>query len=229
MLMNCVCCSSTEFDEDSDIDMQLLTSLLTHMKETPVLAVKMCCFLGKPQYLSTILERELPTGNENEASKFDKITESTQTDLLSSISSLDPLSIAIINSHKDIVTLILEQTPVNILSIDAETGNTYIHLACRKTDDVYILESLLKKLRSVLKKEEIAAFLDLRNSEESTAIDYCSSKAKIGMNMILGGFVESSQQIIDIPEYLVEEEYEFCGAKIASDKRFLEGLPDPEK
>ena len=154
------------------------------MTETPEFAVKLCCKLGKTEYLAAILEAELGEGTEGERALFDEVTNSTHSDLLS-----DPLSIAITASHKDIVTLILDQTPVDILAIDAETENTYIHLACWKTEEIYILESLLIKLRSVLKKEEIEAFLERKNKDGEAAIEFCSSKAKNGMSVILGGFV----------------------------------------
>jgi len=100
----------------------------------------------------------------------------TNSPFLPSIINSDPLSIAITSSHKDIVTLLLEQTGVDIIFVDPDTGNSYIHLACQKTEDVQILESLLKKLRLVLKKEEIVAFLALENKDQFTAIDFCSSK-----------------------------------------------------
>ena len=37
------------------------------------------------------------------------------------------------------------------------------------------------------------------------------------MSVILSNFVETSQKILDIPAYYLEQEYEFCASKISSD------------
>ena len=58
--------------------------------------------------------------------------------------------------------MLLEQTSINVTEIDPDTENSYIHLACRNSLDIVILESLLIAVRSALgTKEKLVEFLDL--------------------------------------------------------------------
>jgi hypothetical protein len=78
-----------------------------------------------------------------------------------------------------------------VLAVDEE-GDTYIHIACKYTQDIMILESLLIALRSILvDKEKIAEFLDKQNKKDIKAIDYCTSKKRHDMAIVLEGFVNT--------------------------------------
>jgi len=41
------------------------------------------------------------------------------------------------------------------------------------------------------------------------------------MALVLEGFVETSQQIMEIPQYCLETEHECCPEKIMANKQFL--------
>jgi hypothetical protein len=85
------------------------------------------------------------------------------------------------------------------------TGDTLIHLACRHSTDIQILESLLIKLRTVIaNKSDIQTFLARLNNDGLKAMDYCVFKNRHDMAAILREFVDSSQQIINIKSYSIQ-------------------------
>ena len=63
-----------------------------------------------------------------------------------------PVAIAILGSHKRIVKQLMEDTENYDLRSDVSTenGDTCIHVACKNSSDIQILESLLLKLRNEL-------------------------------------------------------------------------------
>ena len=117
--------------------------------------------------------------------------------------------------------MLLEQTSINVTEIDPDTENSYIHLACRNSLDIVILESLLIAVRTALvTKEKLVEFLDLQNNDGFRAIDFCRVKSRHDMAVILESFVETSQQIVQIPDYYIEIDHEFCPEKITSNEEF---------
>ena len=68
-----------------------------------------------------------------------------------------------------------------------ETGDTLIHVACKNSSDIQILESLLIKLRSELSADEdsIKEFLATVNGDGLKALDYCVFKRRHDMALVL--------------------------------------------
>ena len=121
-----------------------------------------------------------------------------------------PLTIAILNKNKLIVKQLLEDSNYNLIGdVNPQTGDTCIHIACKNSSDILILESLLLKLRNQLAgdKTAISEFLALTNSDGMKALDYCVFKNRNDMAVVLQEFVNSSQQIIDIKSYELESNY----------------------
>lgn len=89
------------------------------------------------------------------------------------------------------------------------TGETCIHVACKSSSDIQILESLLLKLRSQLSgsEEAIKEFLDITNSDGLKALDYCVFKRRNDMAVVLQEFVDSSQKVIDIKNFEIVSDY----------------------
>lgn len=102
--------------------------------------------------------------------------------------------------------------------INETTGETCIHLACKNSSDIQILESLLLKLRSQLSgsKEAIKDFLDITNYDGLKALDYCVFKRRHDMAVVLQEFVDSSQQIVDIKSYNLKSDYPTNSANITN-------------
>jgi ankyrin repeat protein len=68
------------------------------------------------------------------------------------------------------------------------------------------LESLLIKLRTLVgEKEKIQEFLALQNQDGLKALDYCVFKNRHDMAAILREFVETSQQIVNIKAYSIDD------------------------
>ena len=94
-------------------------------------------------------------------------------------------------------------------------------MACKNTQDIIILESLLIALRSALtEKEKIAEFLDKENNDGLKAIDFCRFKNRHDMAVVLEGFVNTSQQIFEVPDYKLEINHEYSIEKILSNPEF---------
>ena len=75
-------------------------------------------------------------------------------------------------------------------------------MACRLTDDLQILESLLIKLRSLLKSpQSINDFLERKNNDDLRALDYCAFKNRGDMAIILQEFVHMSQSVVNIESF----------------------------
>lgn len=79
--------------------------------------------------------------------------------------------------------------------ISTETGDSCIHVACKTSSDIQILESLLLKVRGQLHgdKAAITAFLEMGNRDDLKALDYCVFKNRHDMAVVLQEFVDSSQ------------------------------------
>ena len=79
--------------------------------------------------------------------------------------------------------------------VDRVTGDSCIHIACKNSSDIQILESLLLKVRSQLQgdKAAISEFLAKVNTDGMKALDYCVFKNRHDMAVVLQEFVESSQ------------------------------------
>jgi ankyrin repeat protein len=94
-----------------------------------------------------------------------------------------------------VLNLLLNEAEHNydVLSVNSG-GDTLIHLACKYSTDIQILESLLIKLRTLVgDKEKIQEFLALQNKDGLKAFDYCVFKNRHDMAAILREFVETSQ------------------------------------
>ena len=126
---------------------------------------------------------------------------------------MSPLSVAIQYKRKAIVKLILEESNYEVKQdVNSKTGDTTIHLACRFSADIQILESLLLNVRQSFngEKEKIREFLEKENKDGVKAIDYCVFKSRNDMAVILQEFVESSQQVIDIKSYSFDQNFSLC-------------------
>ena len=71
--------------------------------------------------------------------------------------------------------------------INPQTRDSCIHIACKTSSDIQILESLLLKVRSQLQgdKAKITEFLELRNADDMKALDYCVFKNRHDMAVVL--------------------------------------------
>ena len=107
--------------------------------------------------------------------------------------------------------------------INQTTGDTLIHVACKNSSDIQILESLLLKVRSQLKGDKVAIteFLALSNADDMKALDYCVFKNRNDMATVLREFVESSQKVINIASYTLESDFETNSRNIVNTKPFI--------
>ena len=143
----------------------IFDDLLARVDYVPSLAIKFCCKDGKMQTLTRILEsfpNIAPDGSatrnagenvtDQSSDTFNEIFESSQIyekDIEDFESISSPIAIAILNQNKQIVKLILEEANYDLCGdISRSTGDSCIHIACKTSSDIQILESLLLKVRS---------------------------------------------------------------------------------
>ena len=111
------------------------------------------------------------------------------------VSTQSPLAIAILNNNRQIVKQLLEDSNYDLCGeVSPQTGDSCIHIACKNSSDIQILESLLLKVRSQLQgdKAAITNFLALCNADDMKALDYCVFKNRHDMAVVLQEFVDSS-------------------------------------
>jgi hypothetical protein len=95
------------------------------------------------------------------------------------------------------VRLLLEETNIDATEKTSK-DETSVLLACKNGVNIEILESLLVSLRTIWPIEKVKEFLELKDSSEMRAYDYCKLKKRSDLAVVLAEFVDTSKSILDI-------------------------------
>ena len=111
---------------------------------------------------------------------------------------------------------LLDKTDLDVRELSAE-GDTCIHLAVRLSNDLAIMETLLLRLRTLLPKErDLQEFLNKKNQDQLSALDYCVFKNRHDIKVMLEEFVSSNHQIFELKDFTISHTYrlkDFAGTK----------------
>lgn len=102
----------------------------------------------------------------------------------------------------------LEETNIDIAEMTSKNETCAI-LACKYNAKIEILESLLVSMRTQWPIEQVKEFLDLSDSTELRALDYCKAKKRSDLAVVLNDFVDSSKSVLEIDfSYVYDEKFD---------------------
>lgn len=121
--------------------------------------------------------------------------------------------------------LLLHKTDFDPLTIDESTGNTSLIRLCRQSNDVLLMQTLLTYIQQKLQHEEIfTAFVERKNLADLTAFDYCRSKSRHDMAVILQEFTKVSQQIYVVSVKSILDDYRLRDFNSAPEHQLITSL-----
>lgn len=86
------------------------------------------------------------------------------------------LSLALLSRDVNILKALIEETNIDLLGVEAN-GDTCIHIACRNSIDLIMIETILLRLRILIpERQNLQKFLRIKNNDQLTAMDYCVFK-----------------------------------------------------
>ncbi len=77
-------------------------------------------------------------------------------------------------------------------------------MACKHSVDLEILDSLLVTLRTLWPIDTLKTYLDQKDVLEVCAYDYCKTKKRSDLAVLLEEFVDTSKTIIDVGYKAIE-------------------------
>ena len=107
-------------------------------------------------------------------------------------------------NNLECVRALLEDSNIDVLEKTDPNEETPIIIACKYNVGIEILESLLVSLRNLLPIDELKEYLELKDKAECKAYDYCKSKKRSDLAVILEEFVDTTKSVLDIGFSYVE-------------------------
>ena len=122
--------------------------------------------------------------------------------IFTSFAGVSPLHIAIRANDYECVRLLLEETNLDH-KVLTDKNESPIHLSCKHSVDIEILERLLVSLRNDLSTEDVKEYLSLKDQGGLAPIEYAKLRKRADLCVILDEFADFNKQVIDIEfEYL---------------------------
>lgn len=118
--------------------------------------------------------------------------------ILESFQGMNPLHIAISRNSFDCLKLLLEETNLDFTALTAHRQETPVILACKHAVSIEILESLLVSLRTLWPIERVKEYLEVRDKAEVKAYEYCKTKKRSDLAVVLEEFVDTTKTIVDV-------------------------------
>ena len=101
----------------------------------------------------------------------------------------------------------MEETNIDVLETTSK-NETSVILACKNAVKIEILESLLVSLRNIWPIDKVKEFLELRDSSEMKAYDFCKAKKRSDLAVVLEEFVDTTKSVLEI-EFSYIEGFDF--------------------